>query len=134
MAPQSHNLDKSGLIDQLTARTQGLTKAQITSVVNEMIGTIQDTLIGGGTVRLTGFGTFRPTERAERQGVNPQTRQPLTIRAQRSARWTPGDTLKLALAGGNSTSTSAIAAAAETTTSNAGGSPGRQRGRATGKT
>ena len=48
----------------------------------------------GDKVTLVGFGTFEVRERAERQGINPRTREPITIAASKSIVFKPGKALK----------------------------------------
>lgn len=117
--PTGQTIDKGALIDQVIGATQ-LDRKTITTVINATLDAIQANLASGNKVRLTGFGTFQRTERAERPGVNPHTKEPMTISAQSSARWTPGDSLKAAIAGGGAPGGST------TTTSSTGG---RGRGR-----
>jgi len=45
-------------------------------------------------ITISGFGTFEMRERAERQGINPRTREPITIAASRSIVFKPGKSLK----------------------------------------
>ena len=46
------------------------------------------------TDTISGFGTFEIRERAERQGINPRTREPITIAASKSIVFKPGKALK----------------------------------------
>ena len=48
----------------------------------------------GEKITISGFGTFEMRERAERQGINPRTREPITIAASRSIVFKPGKSLK----------------------------------------
>ena len=43
---------------------------------------------------LTGFGTFKVSERAARTGRDPRTGNPIDIPASKAVRFTPGKTLK----------------------------------------
>ena len=45
-------------------------------------------------ITISGFGTFEIRERAERQGINPRTREPITIAASKSIVFKPGKALK----------------------------------------
>ena len=40
----------------------------------------------GEKISISGFGTFEVRERAERQGINPRTREPITIAASQQHR------------------------------------------------
>ena len=63
-------------------------------LLNAAIDAITASLANGDKVQLSGFGTFEVRERAERQGINPRTREPITIAASRSIVFKPGKALK----------------------------------------
>src|SRR5262245_55252802 len=90
---------KTNLIDDVTAGTQGYSRRQVAEIVEIALKTITDKVRAGQNVTLTGFGTFRRTERAARRGTNIRTRQPIQIPAQSSVRFTPGSELKAAVGG-----------------------------------
>ena len=48
----------------------------------------------GEKITISGFDTFEIRERAERQGINPRTREPITIAASKSIVCKPGKALK----------------------------------------
>ena len=74
-----------------------LTKKEAETVINALIGIVEEALIAGEKVQLVGFGTFEVRERAERQGRNPQTGQQLLIPASKSPAFKPGKSLKEAV-------------------------------------
>ena len=90
---------KTNLIDDVTASTQGYSRRQVAEIVDATLKAITDKVRTGQNVTLTGFGTFRRTERAARRGTNIRTRQPITIPAGSSVRFTPGSELKAAVSG-----------------------------------
>ncbi|MFT4900966.1 MAG: DNA-binding protein HU-beta [Lentimonas sp.] len=49
------------------------------------------------SVQLIGFGTFSVTERAAREGINPQTREKIQIKASKSVKFKVGAGLKAIL-------------------------------------
>ena len=63
-------------------------------------GRSSDTLQSGGEISFTGFGKFHVAERGDRQGVNPQTRERITIPGGKVPRFTAGSALKQAVKGG----------------------------------
>ena len=71
-----------------------LTKKDAEAAVNSALNAITAALKDGDKVTLVGFGTFEVRERAERQGINPRTREPITIAASRSIVFKPGKSLK----------------------------------------
>lgn len=54
---------------------------------------IAEELRKGEKVTLIGFGTFSTSERAERQGINPRTKETITIKARKSIRFKAGASL-----------------------------------------
>jgi DNA-binding protein HU-beta len=71
-----------------------LSKADAARAVDAMIDTISNALKKGDTVTLVGFGTFTVRERAARQGLNPQTREPIKIKASKNPAFKAGKALK----------------------------------------
>ena len=55
---------------------------------------ITKTLSKGEDVVLTGFGKFKVSQRKERQGINPQTKERIKIAARKSPVFKPGQSLK----------------------------------------
>jgi DNA-binding protein HU-beta len=92
-------MNQAELITAVAERA-GLTKADAGKAVEALAGTISDALKQGDEVRIAGFGTFGVSERAERQGRNPQTGAPITIAASKAAKFTAGKGVKDALNGG----------------------------------
>jgi DNA-binding protein HU-beta len=90
---------KTSLIDDVTARTQGYSRRQVAEIVNAVFETIKEKVAAGQNVTLTGFGTFRRSERAARTGTNIRTRERIQIPAQTSVRFTPGSEFKAAVSG-----------------------------------
>ena len=93
---------KTSLIDDVTSRTQGYNRRQVTEIVQAVLDTITEKVIAGQNVTLTGFGTFRRSQRAARTGTNIRTREKINIPAQQSVRFTPGSEFKNAVRGGGS--------------------------------
>ena len=62
----------------------GLTKKEAEKALKAFTDTVAEELAKGGKVQLVGFGTFEVSERAARIGINPHTRQPLTIEASKT--------------------------------------------------
>ena len=74
---------KSELVGVVAERT-GLSKADVGKVLDEALAEIRRTVDGGEPVSLRGFGTFRLSERAARNGRNPRTGEEIDIAASRS--------------------------------------------------
>ena len=92
-------MNQAELISVIAERA-GLTKADAGKAVEALVGIITEALTQGDEVRISGFGTFGIAERGERQGRNPQTGDPITIGASKSAKFTAGKAVKEALNGG----------------------------------
>lgn len=90
-------MNKAELIAAVAAKT-GLSKADAGRSLDAMLASISEHLINNGSVNLTGFGTFKITERQARQGRHPKTGEPLHIPATRTPGFKPGATLKEAVA------------------------------------
>ena len=68
------------------ATEQGLTKEHARKIIDTVFAAITETAIRGEDIALAGFGRFKVTERAERQGRNPATGEPITIAAAKKLR------------------------------------------------
>jgi len=89
-------MNKSDLIDAI-AKKAGLTKVQAKSAIESYHETVAETLKAGGSVDITGFGSFSVSERAARTGRNPRTGATLKIKAAKVPKFKPGKGLKDAL-------------------------------------
>ncbi len=69
-------------------------KAAAERSLDAVLFAIVDGLKKDGEVALVGFGTFRVAKRASRKGINPQTRQPINIKASKTVKFKPGQGLK----------------------------------------
>ena len=86
-------MNKGELIEAM-ASASNLTKTDAESALNAFIGSVQSAVADGDKVTLPGFGTFAPSARQARSGVNPQTREPIQIAASKSVRFTVGSDFK----------------------------------------
>ena len=85
--------DRQHLIDVIQAGT-GCTGVAARTTMSALLGSISATLKKNQKVQLAGFGTFLVTKRAARKGVNPRTGEAIKIKASRSVRFKPGQSLK----------------------------------------
>lgn len=81
----------------IASRTGG-TQADAARFLDAALDEIQATLAKGGEVSITGFGKFSTSQRAARQGRNPQTGEPMDIAASTLPKFTAGAVLKSAVA------------------------------------
>ena len=89
-------MDKAGLIEEVTNQT-GLTKKTSREVLDAITSVVTDALARGEKVTLVGFGTFQVMERKARKGVNPQTREAISIPAKKVPKFRPGKRLREAV-------------------------------------
>ncbi|HVI49298.1 MAG TPA: HU family DNA-binding protein [Chitinophaga sp.] len=82
-------MNKAELTDAI-AKAAGITKAQANEAIDTFTGSIIKAITGGDTVTLVGFGTFSITERAARNGRNPQTGETIKIKAKKTPKFKAG--------------------------------------------
>ena len=73
-------MNKNELIDKVADAT-GLSKADAARAVDAFTGAVSNALKAGDSVALVGFGTFIQRHRGARTGQNPQTGEPVKIKA-----------------------------------------------------
>lgn len=86
-------MTKVELIASVAAEA-GMSKKDAEKAVNAALAAITEELKNGGKVSLVGFCTFEVRERPERQGRNPQTKEPMTIAASKLPAFKAGKALK----------------------------------------
>ncbi len=79
---------------ELVANKAGLTKADAGRALDAVLEGITSGLKKNGKVALVGFGTFATKTRAARNGINPLTKQPLSIPAKTVVSFKAGSKLK----------------------------------------
>jgi len=72
----------------------GLSQDAAGKTLNSMISVITKELKKGGEVNITGFGAFKVSHRAKRNGVNPKTKAKIVIPAMKSPVFRSGKTFK----------------------------------------
>lgn len=81
-------MNKAELIEALAPRLGGRQLAAM--AVEALVDAVLREVAAGGTVGITGFGTFEKVDRAPRTGRNPHTGAPVPIAATSSPRFRPG--------------------------------------------
>ncbi|MFX0537770.1 HU family DNA-binding protein [Ornithinimicrobium sp. Y1847] len=81
-------MNKADLIEALAPQLGGRVAA--THAVEVLVDTIMREVASGGSVALTGFGTFEKVDRAARTGRNPRTGEAVPIEATSAPRFRPG--------------------------------------------
>ncbi|MCA9364373.1 MAG: HU family DNA-binding protein [Candidatus Moranbacteria bacterium] len=90
------NVNKDMLVSAL-ADTTDLSKKDVEMVLDAFVAEVTSQLQKGNKITLTGFGTFRVSDRAARQGRNPQTGASINIPAMSVPKFTAGKSLKEAV-------------------------------------
>lgn len=88
-------MNKTQLIDKI-AEKSGLTKADSKKALDAVIEATAEVLKdkNDGKLALVGFGTFSVSERGERKGRNPRTKEEITIPAKRVVKFKAGSELE----------------------------------------
>jgi DNA-binding protein HU-beta len=89
-------MNTADLIERV-ATEHGVAKEHARKIIDSVFAAIAATAIGGEEVALNGFGRFKLTDRAERQGRNPSTGETITIAASKKLTFTPAKTVREAL-------------------------------------
>ena len=85
--------NKDDLIQAIVKKV-GLSKRQATDSLAVVLDEISKSLSKGEEVVLTGFGKFKVSQRKEREGINPKTKEKIKIAARKAPVFRPGQTLK----------------------------------------
>lgn len=86
-------MNKAELVDAVASAT-GESKATVGNVIDGTLEAITGALKTGDKVTFTGFGTFERRFREARMGRNPQTGEPVPIKAAHSPAFKAGKRLK----------------------------------------
>ena len=76
------------------AEKAGLTKKDAEAALKAFTDVVAEELQKGEKVALVGFGTFEVSERAAREGRNPQTGETIQIAASKAPKFKAGKALK----------------------------------------
>ncbi len=86
-------MNKTELIAAMADKA-GISKKDSEAALKAFIDTVTEELQKGEKVQLVGFGTFEISERAAREGRNPQTGETMQIAASRNPKFKAGKALK----------------------------------------
>jgi DNA-binding protein HU-beta len=87
------DINKEALVEMVAGKI-GQTKKEVEIIVDTIVDVIMDALHEDRKVTIAGFGTFKVTHRASREGINPQTKERITIGAVNTPKFTAGKRLK----------------------------------------
>ena len=86
-------MTKTEIVEQM-AQDAGISRTIADTALRSAIDSISNSLAKGQEVTIVGFGTFSVASRAARTGRNPQTGEPIEIKATKVPRFKPGKALK----------------------------------------
>lgn len=86
-------MNKQEIVAAIAAQAE-LTKKDAEKFLAAFENVVTNALVQGNKVQLVGFMTIDVVERAEREGRNPQSGQPMKIAASKAPRFKAGKSLK----------------------------------------
>ena len=86
-------MNKTELVAAIAEQTQ-LSRKDAEAALKAFIDVVSEELKKGEKVQLVGFGTFEVSERAAREGRNPQTGETMQIKASKTPKFKAGKALK----------------------------------------
>ena len=89
-------MNKTELIAAIAEKTE-LSKKDAEKALKAFTVVVEEELKIGEKIQLVGFGTFEVSERAAREGRNPQTGETMQIAASKSPKFKAGKALKDAI-------------------------------------
>ena len=89
-------MNKTELIAAVAEKAE-ISKKDSEKALKAFIDVVTDELKAGGKIQLVGFGTFEVSERAAREGRNPQTGETMQISASKAPKFKAGKALKDAI-------------------------------------
>lgn len=85
-------MTKGDLINEIAAKAE-LNKVAAKAALDACLESISQALANDDKVQLPGFGTFSIVEKPERTGINPQTKEKITIAARKAVKFKPAESL-----------------------------------------
>ena len=101
-------MNTTELVERIAA-DHGVAKDHVRKLLDSTFQTITAAAVRGEEVAIGGFGKFKVSDRAERQGRNPITGETLTIPAGRKLSFSPAKPLRDALNGAGQPEASEVA-------------------------
>ena len=86
-------MNKTELVAAMAEQTN-LSKKDAEAALKAFIDVVSEEFKKGEKVQLVGFGTFGVSERAAREGRNPQTGETMEIKASKTPKFKAGKALK----------------------------------------
>lgn len=86
-------MNKTELVAAIAEKAE-LSKKDAEKALKAFTETVAEQLKNGDKIQLVGFGTFEVSERAAREGRNPQTGETMKIEASKAPKFKAGKALK----------------------------------------
>lgn len=86
-------MNKTELVAAIAEKAE-ISKKDSEKVLKAFVDVVTEELVKGEKVQLVGFGTFEVSERPAREGINPLTKQKITIAASKNPKFKAGKALK----------------------------------------
>jgi len=86
-------MNNSELAEQI-ATGQGMTKVDARKIIDAVFAAITEAAAKGDEIALNGFGKFKVKSSPARDGRNPATGEPMTIKASKKLAFTPAKAVK----------------------------------------
>ncbi len=86
-------MNKADLIEAVAAKAE-VSRRDAEAVVESALSIIEESLVAGEIVKLSGFGNFEKKVRAARVGTNPADRSKIEIPERKTVVFKPSKTLK----------------------------------------
>lgn len=89
----SDSMNKADLVDEIANKT-GMTKKDVTAVIDTFVDVVVSTVKSGDVVTLTNFGSFVAASRKATTKFKPGTNQKINVPAKRVPKFKPGKGFK----------------------------------------
>ena len=87
-------MTKAEIIEAICDKVGGFSKREAAAIVEAVFESMKETLAAGYKIKITGFGNFTVRDKSERWGLNPRTRERITLPPRRVVRFKPSPRLK----------------------------------------
>lgn len=81
-------MNKTDLVNEIAAKA-GLNKSDAKAALDACLESIAQALVNDDKVQLIGFGTFSIQQKEAREGINPRTKEKITIAARKVVKFKP---------------------------------------------
>lgn len=92
-------MNKKDIVKAIANKLDGYTQKDVSEVLDSFLEVVQEQLVSGNAVKLSGFGTFETNVRAARMGRNPKTGEEAKIPERKFPKFKPSKAFKDAVNG-----------------------------------